>query len=112
MKKILMCSTLALIFFMSCKNQNNENENAEVVETEISTMRPIYIGTYTKKEGHVDGQAEGIYSVYQDPETGELKMGETVANITNPSFVRSSNDNQNLYAVSELDPRDNSAVLL
>lgn len=66
----------------------------------------LYIGTYTKKEGHVNGQAKGIYSVFQDPETGKLQCGETVAELTNPSFVKSSKDNKFLYAVSELGEND------
>ena len=66
----------------------------------------IYVGTYTKKEGHVDGQAKGIYSVFQDTETGKLQCGETVAKLTNPSFVKASKDNQFLYAVSELGDKD------
>ncbi|HET8753578.1 MAG TPA: lactonase family protein [Salinimicrobium sp.] len=66
----------------------------------------IYIGTYTKKEGHVDGKAEGIYSVYQNTKNGRLRFGETVAEITNPSFVKVSRDGKNLYAVSELGPKD------
>lgn len=72
-------------------------------------LRTAYIGTYTKKEGHVDGQAEGIYVVYQNPENGTLEFGKTAANITNPSFVRTSADKKNLYAVSELGPGDDES---
>jgi len=64
-----------------------------------------FIGTYTNKEGHVNGQADGIYSVYQEKD-GNLRMGKIVAEIKNPSFVKSSKDGRNLYAVSELGGKD------
>ncbi|HSI71154.1 MAG TPA: beta-propeller fold lactonase family protein, partial [Gillisia sp.] len=69
-------------------------------------MNVAYIGTYTKKEDHVDGKAEGIYTVYQDPGTGELKFGATAAIITNPSFVKVGKNKKTLYAVSELGEGD------
>ena len=68
-----------------------------------------FIGTYTKKEGHVDGKAEGIYSVSMDAKTGALRFGSTLAVITNPSFVKTSPDGEFLYAVSELGPKDASS---
>ncbi|SKB31869.1 6-phosphogluconolactonase [Salegentibacter holothuriorum] len=80
--------TLALILTASCTAQ----------KTEV----PVYIGTYTKKEGHVDGKAKGIFLAMQDPENGSLQPKNTVAEITNPSFVKVSKDGKNLYAVSEL----------
>lgn len=88
----------------SCKN---ETKGATMEKpTNKEKLNVAYIGTYTKKEGHVDGQAEGIYTLYQNPEDGSLKIGETVAEITNPSFVKVSKDSKNLYAVSELGEKD------
>lgn len=87
MKKITLIG-LALSFTLSCTAQKTENS--------------VYIGTYTKKEGHVDGKAKGIYLAIQDPENGSLQPQKTVAEITNPSFVKVSKDGENLYAVSEL----------
>ncbi|PRX50589.1 lactonase family protein [Salegentibacter salegens] len=80
--------SLAVILTATCTAQN----------TEI----PVYLGTYTKKEGHVDGKAKGIFLALQDPENGSLHPEKTVAKITNPSFVKTSKDGKNLYAVSEL----------
>jgi 6-phosphogluconolactonase len=84
--------TLAVILTGSCAAQN----------TEV----PVYIGTYTKKEGHVDGKAKGIFLAIQDPENGSLQPEKTVAEITNPSFVKTTDDGENLYAVSELGSGD------
>ncbi|MBZ9729259.1 lactonase family protein [Salegentibacter sp. JZCK2] len=80
--------SLAVILTGSCAAQ----------DTEI----PVYIGTYTQTEGHVDGKAKGIFLVMQDPENGSLQPEKTVAKITNPSFVKASKDGKSLYAVSEL----------
>lgn len=90
-----------VIIHSSSEGQNmNENENAE------SDPNVMFVGTYTKKEGHVNGQANGIYSVLQDKESGRLIFNETAAKITNPSFVKVSKDKQYLFAVSELGSQD------
>jgi len=112
MNRIFLSSLCILLLLASCKNDTKENQKADVVEDTTSTTRPIYVGTYTKKEAHVNGQAEGVYSVYQNPKTGALEMGETVAMVVNPSFVKTSSDNKNLYAVSELGPNDGPAGLI
>jgi 6-phosphogluconolactonase len=112
MKRIFLGSLCMLLFLSSCKNETKDEQKADVAVNSTSTMNPIYIGTYTKKEGHVNGQAEGIYLVYQKPETGALEMGKTVAKVVNPSFVKTSDDNKYLYAVSELGPDDGPTGLI
>lgn len=112
MIKIILTGALSLLTLYSCKNENKESDKAEGANNKLTAMIPLYIGTYTKKEGHVDGKAEGIYTAYYQPETGVLEKGETVARITNPSFVKTSLDNRNLYAVSELGPGDGPAGLV
>lgn len=92
------------MIFSSCKFE--PNEPTEEPSAKPTYMNTAYIGTYTKKEAHVNGQAEGIYTIYQQPETGALIFGDTVAKITNPSFLKASLDRRNLYAVSELGPGD------
>ena len=91
------------IIVTSCKGTG---ERASEISEKGETMETAFIGTYTKKEGHVDGKGAGIYSISQNSETGALVMGETVAEIINPSFVKTSADKKFLYAVSELGPRD------
>ncbi len=101
MKLIFLRLSIILLFAsFSCGRNSGENTNKEM------SLNTIYTGTYTKKEGHVNGQADGIYTLYQDPENGSLKFGATVAKITNPSFVKVSKDNKYLYAVSELGGND------
>ena len=108
MKRYLTPIVALAMLITSCKNQENEPAGEQLMETEEIEMKTAYIGTYTKEEGHVNGQAEGIYLISQNPETGELEFGETVARVTNPSFVKASKDGKNLYAVSELGPNDDS----
>lgn len=91
---------IVLFASLSCGRNSGKNTNKEV------NLNTIYTGTYTKKEGHVNGQADGIYALYQNPENGSLKFGSTVAKIVNPSFVKVSKDNAYLYAVSELGGND------
>lgn len=67
-----------------------------------SNSTDLWIGTYTRKEGHVDGKAAGIYHWrVTDSLVQELS---TTSGIPNPSFVRLSPDGQFLYAVSETGP--------
>ena len=101
MKLIFLKLSVILLFAsFSCGRNSGENTNKEM------SLNTIYTGTYTKKEGHVNGQADGIYTLYQDPENGSLKFGATVAKVINPSFVKVSKDNKYLYAVSELGEND------
>jgi 6-phosphogluconolactonase len=101
MKLIFLRLSIILLFAcFSCGRNSGKNTNDEM------NLNTIYTGTYTKKEGHVNGQADGIYTLYQNPENGSLKFGATVAKIINPSFVKASKDNKYLYAVSELGGND------
>lgn len=64
----------------------------------------FYIGTYTQKEGHVDGKAQGIYQMTFHPATLDLRVTATIPGMTNPSFVALSPDKNTLYAVNEISP--------
>ncbi|OAV45481.1 lactonase family protein [Lewinella sp. 4G2] len=64
--------------------------------------RTVFVGTYTRTEGHVDGKAEGIYRLTANLETGALSDETLVAEVINPSFVTVRKKNDLLFAVSEL----------
>ncbi|MEL6277121.1 MAG: beta-propeller fold lactonase family protein, partial [Bacteroidota bacterium] len=68
----------------------------------MHTSTPLYIGTYTRKEGHVNGKALGIYLAEMRKEDGAIQVGDTTDGIINPSYVRPSRDRKHLYAVSEI----------
>lgn len=92
----ILLSCLAILL-LACNAQNRE-----AVPPEKNTT--IWVGTYTKKEGHVDGKAAGIYRLELNEETGALKRAYTKDDIINPSYLTLSPDRQFLYAVSETGP--------
>ncbi|MBC6996848.1 lactonase family protein [Neolewinella lacunae] len=67
--------------------------------------REAYVGTYTRNEGWVNGQAEGIYQLNLDGH-GRITNQQLVVRQANPSFVRVSPTGSYLYAVSELAQED------
>lgn len=101
----LNCLLLALLvcFTVSC---DFTGKNQLKKQAQDSATVSLYVGTYTKKEGHVNGQAKGIYLLKMNEATGVLHIKGIVSAITNPSFVTLSPDQKNLYAVSELGPGD------
>lgn len=71
------------------------------MQTEKAKKRHGYIGTYTRKEGHVDGKAKGFYGVKVAEKTGQLKLINTFDGVINPSYLCLSQDKQNLYVIEE-----------
>ncbi|CAI5707613.1 unnamed protein product [Peronospora effusa] len=64
-------------------------------------MPILYVGTYTRKEGHVNGHGKGIYAYSFHDMTGVLELLEITENSgTNPSFVFGS-ARSILYSVNE-----------
>jgi len=79
-----------ILLFMNCTQPQ---------EPATTTM---FVGTYT------NGDSEGIYSFQFNTTTGELSNKTMVAAMKNPSFLKLSPDNKNLYAVGETDSFDSS----
>ncbi len=73
---------------------------------ETTDMPLLLVGTYTEKEPHVDGKAEGIYLYAMDTATGKLQHISTARGIKNPSFVAIHPNKQYVYAVSEIAGND------
>ncbi len=82
---------LSLLLFSACGNLA-----AEQLE--------LYIGTYT-----ADG-SEGIYRVIFDNAKGTATAPELMVEVDNPSYLAFSPDNAYLYAVSEGETDDTSAL--
>jgi len=61
----------------------------------------VYIGTYTRKEGHVDGKAEGIYTCVFDDATGVLSIVGDPQPSINPSYLAVHPSGHTLYAANE-----------
>ncbi|KAI9921255.1 hypothetical protein PsorP6_001826 [Peronosclerospora sorghi] len=63
-------------------------------------MPTLYVGTYTRKEGHVDGHAKGISAYSFDDRTGALELLKVTEGAgINPSYVVGTESM--LYAVNE-----------
>jgi 6-phosphogluconolactonase len=69
-----------------------------------STMEYILVGTYTKKEPHVNGQADGLYHFSFDPSTGKLQLANTTKGPVNPSFLSILPGQQLVYVANETGP--------
>ena len=69
--------------------------NTPTESTEIEKSELIFVGTYTRKEGHVDGKANGIYILKMNTETGELTAVDTITNKINPSYLTNPNPKKN-----------------
>ncbi len=70
----------------------------EVSEHDI----PFLVGTYTRKEGHVNGKAKGIHLAYLNTQTGTMRYGAAhdEAGI-NPSYLTINPSGKFVYVVNE-----------
>lgn len=73
-------------------------------DSAMKTENRLFVGAYTKKEGHVDGKAEGLYLLGLDYGQPAFERLFTATDIINPSFVALSPDGRYIYAVSETGP--------
>ena len=62
----------------------------------------LLVGTYTRREPHVAGNAEGIYTYRFNTDDGTLHHVATAAGIKNPSFLTTAPARNTVYAVSEI----------
>ena len=72
----------------------------------------LFVGTYTKKEGHVDGQGEGIYVYSMNKKTGALRYLNVSDAITSPSYLAVHPNGEYVYAVNEFDGGEESFATL
>ena len=88
---------ISLVFLMSsCYEPPQDQQSASMKEAEV------WVGTYTRKEGHVDGKAAGIYRLQFEKDS--LLSQQTTEGIVNPSFLCLSPTANRIYAVSEIGP--------
>lgn len=100
MQYLKLCTfLLALIVLLGCESGTKTNQTTS---TKAAKTYAAFIGTYSKKEGHVDGKGEGIYLYQLDSATGYLDKIGAQNRITNPSFLTLSADGKYLYAVEEI----------
>lgn len=109
--KYLFSFILVSLFF-SC--ENNSNITSTKADNTESNMKEqyVFVGTYTKKEGHVDGKGKGIYRIAFSQKGDSIYFDFTKSKYfptINPSYIAISNNQKYLYAVNELGPNDGDA---
>ena len=97
MKKYLLFFCLILTVIGACQPAVKE-KSEETVDTSKLTL---FIGTYTLKEGHVDGQGEGVYVYEMDKATGELSYLATSESVISPSYLAVHPNGKWVFAVNE-----------
>lgn len=100
-----LLAVLTILLLISCKNSTTPAKEMSA-NSKKENLQTMFVGTYTKKEGHVDGQARGITALKLNSETGAIVSQKTVAEVVNPSFVKASSNGNFLFAVSELGSSD------
>ena len=68
---------------------------------DLSNQQIVFVGTYTKNLGFVNGKAAGIYTCRLNRATGELTVVDSMGGIGNPSFLTVSPNKKYLYSVAE-----------
>ncbi|MBK7789904.1 MAG: lactonase family protein [Saprospiraceae bacterium] len=94
LSKITSFICLCLIWGISCK---------EETKTTLPNKYSLYVGTYTQKEGHVDGKGKGIYDVTVDIDAAKITINNIITDLVNPSFLVAV-DSHNILTVNELSP--------
>lgn len=100
------CQLVACLMVLStaCSSTSQQEQlttDTLAMEQPAEASLLLFIGTYTRKEGHVDGQAEGIYVYRFNQETGAISQASVASGIINPSYLSVHPSGKWLYAVSE-----------
>jgi 6-phosphogluconolactonase len=93
---------IGIVTFLLSLGGINSACMAQELESNTAGVQYAIVGTYTRTEGHVDGEASGIYVYRRDPKDGQLQFMSTVDGIVNPSYIAVSPDRDQIFAVSEL----------
>lgn len=95
------------LFFFSCSSKKDKAETPKTSTSDLSSDANhkfwLFVGTYTRKEGHVDGKAAGLYWYELDTAQKAISLIDTYTNIINPSYLTVSPNHQYIYAISEID---------
>jgi len=100
MKSKLIFSLLILFALSSCNETKKSSEDE--IAANHDDFETVFVGTYTKKEGHVDGKGAGVYILKMDKKTGELSVVNIVRDIVNPSYLTVHPNKKWFYAVQEI----------
>ncbi len=100
---------LFIVLLLCSCGENNKPATETKSPKEVMEQQHLFVGTYTKKEGHVDGKAEGIHHFnynLNDKTTTKENSQQDIYKTINPSYIEFSPNRNFLYAVNELNPND------
>jgi len=97
---------IVVFYVMAC---GTTNQSSEVME---SNDEILFVGTYTKKEGHVDGKGEGVYVYAMNKQTGALSYLNVSDEIISPSYLVVHPNGKHVYTVNEFDGGEESFATL
>ena len=69
-------------------------------------VRWVFVGTYTRREPHVNGKSAGIHVLRFDPSTVSLAHVGVISGVENPSYLALHPQGTALYAISETSDYD------
>ncbi len=100
--RLILCC-FSIVMMNACnENKTMQETSSELVSTLDPDERLLFVGTYTRKEGHVDGKANGIYALKFNTKTGQLDTTGIGAETINPSYLAVDAVNEMVYAVNEI----------
>ncbi len=103
MNKSCLPILLLLGLLLSGCDAAPEKEGESTTKNEVSMEKHyVFVGTYTRKEGHVDGKAKGIYVLQWEESQASLSTLDTLTGLPNPSYINLHPDGKYLYAANEL----------
>ena len=86
-KKIYLLIIVILTIAPGCSGPVSEQSETTAQIDEPMADIILYVGTYTEKEAHVDGKADGVYVYKLNPATGALTYLSTSERVVNPSYI-------------------------
>jgi 6-phosphogluconolactonase len=104
--KIVVLVGTILMLFTSCSKRVSETGKDTRLTASTMEEMTLYVGTYTEKEAHVNGKAEGIYVYKFNAKTGKLSYLSTSPRVINPSYLAIHPSKEYLYAVNETGGRE------
>ena len=102
---------LLVLSFLACEKKTAPNSTPKITQTDMKPYT-IFVGTYTKKEGHVDGKGKGIHQIKFTSNGKTVEIDTVVISpepAINPSYLTIAPNKKFLYAANELNPNDGDA---
>lgn len=104
MRALFFITMMTMIISCGQKNTPADGSSEEVSSSADAAVKmdgqPMLIGTYTRKEGHVDGKAEGLHLAYL--KDGKINYVKNVPAGINPSYLALHPGKPFVYVANEI----------